>query len=311
MNQQEYIDLQAECNTLRGMLAGIPEDRVLSRASLELRLEELEERLADSSALEQEPVKAVLTFSGRPVSGSKGVLAAFAAKALSAFSEAITAVGASHHAILAPTGPVPNRDQYQMMITGTARGSFGFQLQESSAQLEFYQDSTVAKALEATRSLLDGSIGVDDEQLAEAAADMDQRALDKIRGFVSILNDHDATCSLMHADKSFSFRNSGQVRRSLERLSQEYLSESEQALSIRFGGALPHKGSCEFQIEDSKEWLTAKIGPGVENPDAINDHRNEMVEAKMLITQAGRGRPRYKLLELPRWATGDPKVAEP
>lgn len=306
MNRQEYIDLQAECNTLKGMLAKIPEGRVLSRASLEVRLEELEEKLADAPALEYEPAKAVLTFNGRPVTGSEGILAAFASKALSSFSEAITAVGASLHATLAATGPVPNRDQYQMMITGTARGSFGFELQDATAQLEFDEDSTVAKALEATRSLLDGSIGVDDEQLAEAAADMDQRALDKIRSFVGVLNDYEAVCSLKHADKSFRFRDSRQVKRSLERLSTEYLSESEQVLSVVFGGALPHKGSCEFQIEESREWLTAKIGPGVEAPDSINDHRGQVVKAKMLVTQAGRGRPRYKLLALPTWPASQP-----
>lgn len=88
MNHQEYLDLQAECNTLRRMLAKIPGSRVLSRASLEVRLEELEEKLADTQAPEYE----------------------------------------------------------------------------------------FTKALDATRSLLDGSIGVDDEQLAEAAADVDQRA---------------------------------------------------------------------------------------------------------------------------------------
>lgn len=306
MNRQEYIDLQAECNTVKGMLAKIPEDRVLSRASLEIRLEELEEELTNASVLENEPVEAVLTFNGRPVSGSEGVLAGFAAKALSAFSEAITAVGASLHGTLAPTGPVPNRQQYQMMITGTARGSFGFQLQESPDQLELNNDSTVARALEAARNLLDSSIGIDDEQLAEAAADMDQRALDKIRGFVSILSDHEAVCTLKHDDKSFHFRDSGQVRRSLDRLSTEYLSEIEQVLSVTFGGAMPHRGSCEFQIKGSNEWLTAKIGPGVEAPDAINDHRGQVVKAKMLVTQAGRGRPRYKLLELPNWSARQP-----
>ncbi|KJZ14573.1 MULTISPECIES: hypothetical protein [unclassified Halomonas] len=303
MNHQEYVALQAERNALQAMLDKIPEDRVLDRASLEIRLEEVAELLAETTLPERELTKAVLTFNGRPVAGSEGVLADFATKALAAFSEAITAVGASLHATLAPTGPVPNRQQYQMMITGTARGSFGFQLEESTTQLELDEDSTVALALEATRSLLDGSVGVDDEQLAEAAADMDQRALDKIRSFVSVLNDNEAVCTLMHAKKSFRFKDASQVKRSLERLSTEYLSENEKVISVKFGGALPHKGSCEFQIEGNKEWLTAKIGPGVESPDIINDHRGEKVEAKMLVTQAGRGRPRYKLLELPAWSS--------
>jgi len=303
MNQNEILALKAEVNTLEKILESIPAEDILDRASIETRLEVVKGQLSDTAPLEHEPVKAVLTFGGRPVRGSEGVLASFASKAISAFSEAVTAVGASLHATLAPTGPVPNRDQYQMMIIGTARGSFGFQLQESSEQLEFDEDSTVAKALEATRSLLDGSIGVDDEQLAEAAADMDQRALDKIRSFVGVLNDNEALCTLKHGDKSFRFKDSGQVRRSLDRLSTEYLSESDQVLPVTFGGAMPHKGSCEFQIEGNKEWLTAKIGPGVEHPDSINDHRGQVVEAKMLVTQAGRGRPRYKLLELPTWPT--------
>lgn len=306
MNKKELFTLRAEVSSLQKMLEKIPPEDVLDRASVETRLNIVKKKLEEVVPQERELARAVLTFSGRPVVGSEGVIADFATKALSAFSEAITAVGASLHATLAPTGPVPNRQQYQMMITGTARGSFGFQLQESSAQLELDDDSTVSRALEATRNLLDGSIGIDDEELAEAAADMDQRALNKIRDFVVVLNENEAFCTFKYADKSFHFKDSSQVKRSLERLSTEYLSEREQVLSVVFGGALPHRGSCEFQIEQSKEWLTAKIGPGVEAPDSINDHRGQVVKAKMLVTQAGRGRPRYKLLELPAWSTGQP-----
>ncbi|WP_280549315.1 MULTISPECIES: hypothetical protein [unclassified Halomonas] len=306
MNQKEMLALKAEVSSLQKMLDKIPPEDVLDRASVETRLNVVKEKLEEVVPQQRELARAVLTFSGRPVAGSEGVIADFATKALSAFSDAITAVGASLHATLAPTGPVPNRQQYQMMITGTARGSFGFQLQESSSQLEIDEDSTVSRALEATRNLLDGSIGIDDEQLAEAAADMDQRALNKIRDFVVVLNENEAFCTLKHADKSFHFKDAGQVKRSLERLSTEYLSESEQVLSVVFGGALPHRGSCEFQIEQSKEWLTAKIGPGVEAPDSINDHRGQVVQAKILVTQAGRGRPRYKLLALPTWPASQP-----
>lgn len=301
MNQKKLFALKAEVNSLQKMLEKIPPEDVLDRASIETRLKVVQEQLQEVASLKRELAHAILTFSGRPVAGSEGIIADFATKAVSAFSEAITAVGASLHATLAPTGPVPNRQQYQMMITGTARGSFGFQLQESSAQLELDEDSTVSQALEATRILLDGSIGIDDEQLAEAASDMDQRALNKVRDFVVVLNENEAFCTFKYADKSFHFKDSNQVKRSLERLSTEYLSENEQVLSVIFGGALPHKGSCEFQIEESREWLTAKIGPGVEAPDSINDHRGQVVKAKMLVTQAGRGKPRYKLLELPTW----------
>ncbi len=301
MNRQEYMAIQAERNTLQRMLERIPAENVLDRASLEARLEEVEEWLAEASEPEREPARAILTFNGRPVTGSEGILADFATKALAAFTDSITAVAASLHSPLAPTGPIPNRQQHQMMITGTARGSFGFELQESLAQLDLEGDSTVARALVSTQNLLAGSIGVDDEQLAEAAADMDQRALEKIRGFVSILTDNEAFCTFKHADKVFQFSDAGQVRRSLERLSQDYLSEAEQTLTVRFGGALPHRGSCEFQLEGSDEWLTARIGPAVENPDSLNDHRLQWVSASMLVTQAGRGKPRYKLLKLPEW----------
>ncbi|MBK1735979.1 hypothetical protein CKO15_11970 [Halorhodospira abdelmalekii] len=301
MNHKERLALEAEFNSLQLMLEKIPQEDVLDRASVEARLNVVQEHLNNAAPFEQVPARAVLTFSGRPVTGSDGVVADFAAKALSSFSEAIIAVGASLHATLAPTGPVPNRQQYQMMITGTARGSFGFQLQESSAQLEIDESSTVSRALEATRNLLDKSVGIDDEQLAEAAADMDQRALNKIRDFVVVLNENEAFCTLKHAERSFHFKDSGQVKRSLDRLSTEYLSESEQELSVIFGGALPHRGSCEFQIEGSGDWLTAKIGPGVESPDSINDHRGQAVKAKMLVTRAGQGKPRYKLLEVPSW----------
>jgi hypothetical protein len=301
MNQKELLALKAEANSLQKMLEKISSEDVLDQASVETRLTIVQEKLDKATPQKRELARAVLTFSGQPVIRSEGIRANFATKALAAFTDAITAVSASRNEPLAAMGPVPNRQQYQMMITGTARGSFGFQLEESPAQLELDENSTIAQALESTLGLLEGSAGTDDEQLTDAAANINRRALAKIRDFVTSLHDNDATCTFKHGDKSFRFRDAGQVKRSLERLSSEYIAEHEEEFAVVFGGAMPHKGSCEFKFEDGKEWLTASIAPSIENPDAINDYRQQVVSTKMLVTKAGRGRPRYKLLKLPAW----------
>lgn len=303
MNRQDHVHLLGERNSLQRMIVETPEEEVLDRGSLTARLEEVEHLLAEANINEREPARAQLTFNGRPVVGSYGIFADFGMKAVNGFTEAVAAVAATLAGPLFAKGPIPNRDQNQLLITNTALGSFGFELEEyRSGKLPFDEQSMLELALERTQNLLQGTINADDELLADAATELDQRALDKVRAFVKTLADNDAVCALQFRNHAFRFSDMGQVNRSLERLSQDNLREEEQFLEGEFEGVLPKKRrTFEFKVNGQDEVIVGKISPAVANLDEINAHLYKATRIKVMTTRVGNGRPRYVLLEMPQW----------
>lgn len=307
MNRQDALHLLGERGALQRMIADTPEEEVLDRGSLIARLEEVEYQIAQARIDEREPARARLTFKGRPVVDSHGIFADFGMKAINSFTEAVVAVAASLTAPLAAMGPIPNREQNQLLITSTALGSFDFELEEYRlGQLTLDDQSTVELALERTQNVLQGSTDPDDELLADSAAELDQRALDKVRAFINTLAENDATCTLQFRNRAFRFTDAGQVRRSLQRMSQDNLHEEEQILKGEFQGVLPKRRTFEFKLQETNEVIAGKIGPAIATADEFNAHLYRTVSVRLMVTRVGSGRPRYLLLETPDWTAENP-----
>jgi hypothetical protein len=240
------------------------------------------------------------------VVGSHGVFAEFGAAAISKFNDAVATVAASLSAPLAATGPIPNREQNQLLITRTAIGSFGFELEEyQSAQLPLVEGpSALEQALEQAQSLLQGTLGSDDE-LADSVTGTDPRAIGAVRAFLDTLTNAEATCALEFRERVVRFSDVGQVRRSLERLSQENLHEEEQWLEGEFQGVLPKRRTFEFQPSDREEIVIGKVGANIPNAGTLNEILHRRVRIRVMTTRVGNGRPRYVLLEQPEALGGD------
>jgi len=300
MNTDERNHLLAEREAVKRMLARTPATAFLTRMSDEARLLNIEAALAALPAIERSPARASLTFSGMPVIGSLGIFADFGMKAVSSFTDTVATVAASLHAPLASMGPIPNRYQNQLLITSTAVGSFGFELLEYRAPELLDEESAVALALDRIQSLLQATLGHDDE-LADIASETDMRAMDKVRGFLRVLADNEATCTLQHGHKTMRFTDPGQVRRSLERLAADNLRESQEMLEGELVGVLPVARSFEFKLAGSNEIVRGKISPKVGNLDTFNDHLHQRVRFETMRTQIGNGRPRFMLVQMPPW----------
>jgi hypothetical protein len=302
MIRHDFVQLLGERTALQRMIESTPVDDVLDRGSLTARLEEIEYKLSEAKINESEPARARITFNGRPVIGSYGIFADFGTKIIGAFNEAVTSVAASLSGGLAAKGPIPNREQNQLLITNTALGSFGFDLEEYRAgQSSIDEKSALDLAIERTQSLLQGSIEADDELLADAASELDQRALDKVRTFISTLAENEAVCALQYRNQIFRFSDVGQVRRSLERIGRDNLREDEQFLNGEFQGVLPRRRTFEFKIAGTDQVIVGKVAPIIEDVDLINKHLHQQVEIRAMVTRVGDGRPRYLLLGLPQW----------
>jgi len=302
MNNEDRQHLLAERTFLQRLLAKTPASARLTRMSDEARLRKVEAQLAALPADERTPARARLTFDGVPVIRSHGIFADFGMKAVSSFTEAVASVAASLSAPLAAMGPIPNRDQNQLLITSTAVGSFGFELEEYRAeQLALEEASPVATALERTQALLQSTLGNDDD-LADIASETDPRALDKVRTFLKVLADNSAVCALQYGGSGVRFTDVGQVSRSLARLAADNLHESEEQLRGEFVGVLPNSRSFEFRLASDGQIIRGKVSPRVQNVDAINDHLHSAVQIDVTRTQVGNGRPRYLLTQMPQWA---------
>ena len=302
MIRHDFVQLLGERTALQRMIENTPIDDVLDRGSLTARLEEIEFQISEAKVIEREPARARITFNGRPVVGSYGIFADFGTKIVGAFNEAVTSVAASLSGGLAAKGPIPNREQNQLLITNTALGSFGFDLEEyRSGQTMTDEKSVLDLAIERTQRLLQGTIDTDDELLADTASELDQRALDKVRAFISTLAENEAVCALQYRNQFFRFNDVGQVRRSLERIGRDNLREDEQTFSGEFQGVLPRRRTFEFKIAGTDQVIVGKVAPVIEDVDLINNHLHKQVEIRTIVTRVGGGHPRYLLLGLPQW----------
>lgn len=298
MNVLVYKHLVSERDTLHDLLRHTPSEEILERSGLQARLEDIQEQLANVKPPAGEPAWARLTFRGRPVVGQHGIFAEFGTKATNAFTDAVAKVAAALSGPLASMGPVPHRDESQLLITSTAVGSFGFELEEyRSDQLDFGDVTIAGQALELTKKLLQSTVGTDDE-LADSVASTDPRAVEAVRGFLEILATNDAVCALEYNNETFRFNDVGDVRRAVQRLGADNLHEENMHLTGEFLGVLPKARTFEFKLANSDEVIRGKVGPSVADPDVINKHMNRPTKIDVLATCVGNGKPRFVLIDL-------------
>jgi len=297
MTLQEHRQLQAEHSALEKLLAELPDGREIERLGLEARKREIEESLAAQPAPCREPLRARLTFRGRPIVGSHGIFAEFGAVVVGAFSEAVAALGASQIGPLGARGILPGRDEFRLLITGTAAGSFGFQFEEAPADnlTLFPKDSPLEPAIDQAKAIMKASLGTDDE-LTEALADTDPRAIDAIRKFLETMTKNEAVCALEFKGDVFRFADVEQVRRSMARLEQDNIHEKDEDLAGAFLGVLPHRRTFEFKLADTTEVISGRVGKDVAEPAAINHVLEERVTIRVHSRRVGDGRPRFVLL---------------
>jgi hypothetical protein len=303
MNVHEYRFLLSQQATLNRLLNETDQSEVIVRISLNARLQEVEEQLESYEGLSPHLVSGSLTFRGSPVTGNRGIDAEFGPDAVKSFANAVSFIGAIRHMPLSSTGRVPHREDYRLLITNTARGSFGFQFEEASQQPAFSGESTpVEMAIAQVKEILEASVGTD-EQLSEAIEETDRRALGVIRSFLKIVADGDAVCALEFQGDVFRFTDVAQVRRSENRLSEDNIQEEEVTLTGHFAGFLPNSRRAEFYVESAEaDFLLDAIGTVISGKvesdvdDTVGD-LNEILKRTVRIDahtrRVGEGRPRY------------------
>ncbi|MEB0140655.1 MULTISPECIES: hypothetical protein [unclassified Undibacterium] len=298
MRIEVFQSMSSEIETLQELLDEIPAEDVIDRRSILARLEQAKARLPTLPEVEsRERAKAILSFRGRPVVGTHGIRADFGTKATSMFVDAVAAIAASFDAPLKATGPIRDRNENQLLITGTAIGSFGFELEASAPSKLLFEDRTnVELALARTITLFEACVNHDDEALADNIDDLDKRALGKVRDFVMTLVENEATCALSFEKNTFLFQNNEVVKRTANRLSHD-ITTMEKTLEGAMSGLILSRRTFEFTGFDG-ELIVGKIGLEISEPASLKALIDQRISVQFTVTQVSGSRPRYVLKQV-------------
>ncbi|NTU70069.1 hypothetical protein HGB13_04640 [bacterium] len=295
----EYQSIISEINELNSLLASVPEEYVIDRMSLEARLDAAKEILGNLS-VQYANHTAILTFRGRPVLGTHGIFADFASNATKCFSDAFVAVVAGLGNVLSDNGPLPNRARNQLMITGVALGSFGFELELPYRDPELFPEiEELRRAMTKIEALFRLTANGSDDEVAEIVEDMHPRAIRKVYEYLDLLVKSEAWCGFEFENHKFVYSDYEQIQYSCERLKADNIQESFEEFQGEFQGVLPNGRTFEFRVYDDDEIIRGKVGVLIEDPDVLNrEWLHRIVRAQLHVVRFGVGRPRYSLLSL-------------
>jgi hypothetical protein len=298
MNRTEYTFLQAEKNNLIQLIADAPENAVISRKSLQTRLNKVESQL-NTHSIQELPFEGRITFRGKPVLDTRGIETAFASTIINDFSEMIAAKASSYQGALSSSGPIANRNAYRINITGTTVGSFGFVFEESLTDLPNIKgvDSPVESAfmdcLEFFKALQNGN----DEELANAVDQTDARVLALIRQFLNDLSANETICTVESGLHSFHFNSTSEIQQSSRKIAADNIREWSEEFIGEFVGVLVSERKFDFSPTDGTSILKGKISGDIDDLEEIGRSLYQKTyKIQLRAKQVGTGPVRYTLL---------------
>ena len=290
----ERDSILSEIATLERMIEDIPSSSIFERHSLEGKLEDVKKELKEYDA-SSHPQRVQITFDGAPVRGTHSIDASFAAKALDMFSETHLAASTPKDK-LACQGPIPRDAKNQLLITGTAIGSFGFELELSNEEIlpGVDKEPLPNNALKKITDLLECAARGTDDEVAEMVENIHKRTIKKVREFLEFLGKQKATCKISFADRAFSFEKPEEIEKACNILSDESLIEQERSFIGELTGILPETGSFEFKTDD--EIIIGKLNFQIKNLQKLYSEKiSKKTEITLKSVKVGSGKPRYSL----------------
>ena len=294
-----YTSLVSEIHELEQILSAIPEENVIDRMSFESRLRIVKEEL-EHSQQKDEADFVRLTFRGKPVFGSRGILADFGSKAAALFSDMFSIVISDTNGTLSDNGPIPGKDAKPLLITGTAIGSFGFEFQLPPKQPDLFSDSDPSEsAINKIENLFRLVACGSDDDVTEQVADMQNRTITKIHEFLNFMVQQEAWCALEFGNDFFRFENLEQIKYAVKRLADDNIQEYEEFCKGVFQGVLPAAKTFEFNLSTQNCIIRGKIDRTIDEPNILNQTwLYKPVTTKFSVMKVGQGRPRYTLKSL-------------
>lgn len=239
--------IEAELSSLELLMASLPADDVFSLLSLRERkndlISELNEMEVDFSGV----TTAALLFSGDPIIGDTGIDYYFSGKVISLFQEAFENYSSDYIGTSLAKKAV-NSNIPQLYITGVARGSFGFVVQDMSEQTELFKTKT-SDLLENFSKMLKGFCSSDDDLFKESIDFMEIKSIKTSGKFVKYMADSGVNFNFIINDTENFFQNS-ELKLGETRAENAEIQEESLSLRAELLGILPISHSFELRNEN-------------------------------------------------------------
>lgn len=247
--------LSAEISSVSELLTSATKaSDIVGEMQLEHRLEKLKSELKSLKVdtLRDNSASVALFFGGKPVLGSKGIAAEFAGLALEQFQNLISKIFATNGAgSLGTRGKIPFKSQSELMVTGLARGSFGFVLDEMSNQTEL-EASELTHIIDKATHLLRDTAAQDEMFFENLIDDLDARTLIALKDMFSNLDSSQATLRIVEGDIDI-ILDSSAIHRGKIRTEATSIEEKTAEISGVLEGLLPEHR--KFEIRDNSGQL--------------------------------------------------------
>lgn len=308
MKRLELDSLKADLAAVEALLAGRTESEdPIGWIQYSSRKAALQQQLAELESKPDHHASVALFFGGRPVIGSRGILADFAGKTLELYQEMVSKRNAAMELgePLSSRGTIPKRANAQMMVTEVARGSFGFVLEEASQDNEMLETSL--KHVVNDISELIHKLSQEDEEGFETVTEtLDDRLLGSIRNFFKTLDDAGATMKLIDGHREFTLQREDVERARARADSMEVAENGIEESGVIY--LLPDSRRFEFYPDGdlpvrkgvvSASCLKAIFGGGTQIPDGTVGRRKKAAFTVREVRQRnGVNRISYTLMQL-------------
>lgn len=257
--------LNSEISTVKALLqSAIDYGDIVGELQLKHRVNELGRELENLNKNSQidNSASVALFFGGKPVLGSKGIAAEFAGVALEQFQNLISKAFATNEVKeLGTRGKVPFKENSNLMVTGLARGSFGFVLNEMSNQTQL-ESSELVHIIDNVALLLRDTAAQDEAVFEALLDDLDPRMLLALKDFFANLDNSKATLRIVEKELDMTLDGAA-IHRAKTRTEATSIEEKTSQIEGVLVGFLPeHK---KFELRDK----TGKIIYGSASKEAV------------------------------------------
>jgi hypothetical protein len=292
---RQFLKVQVlETQRLQQLTAGHP----LMSHALSVREQELSEQVRALPLGKKEP-RAVLFFSGEPVTGSLGIDAAFAGRVMDPFQKMVAADFAYRwHGREAGRRNSQSEFNSRLMLSGLPRGSFGLELTAVPNDDMFAEDELADSLSHVTRVV--GASVRGDEEFASELTETAPRVVQCLKSFLEVIAKGRAGLRLESGDLRTEMTPE-QASRAFERVSETQSEEETVSLTGIFKGVLLDSWEFNFTTIDG-ESIKGKIGQELSEDQVIEFNGlyfNQRCDATLLKTTVsfknGRNRVTYQL----------------
>jgi hypothetical protein len=296
---RDRMQKSSELAGMRALLAEMPDDP-LAKPLLRSRIEDFEAELGALDAAPATP-SAELLFAGKPIYGSMGIDAKFAASVLSSFQNMLNNHhAASRHGSIGAQGRRLGEGESRLYLSALPRGSFGILLSQPQPE-DFISATQVGEALEQITALVE-SAASGDAVFTEAVGNFHPRVLKPLNKFLYSLRTQDVSVTI-RAGRKQSILDKDQVQNAYGRVSAAKSKTEEVTLSGIFKGVLLESWKFDF-LPESGIPITGNLSKSVSEEQAkemvkLFEKRSlASLSVTSIETRSGPSRPSYELRSL-------------